>query len=179
MKKVKLLLTCLLAVLTMALYAQNRQISGTVTDPDGNPMPGVAVFVEGTNVGTVTDAKGAYTLNMRGGNVVKFSFFGMRDVIVPVENQSRIDVAMEEDTIGLDEVVITATGMTRQEKTLGYASTTVRSEEILQRATPLTLSPVFPVRSRVCRFLLLVVPVLPRRLSSVVIPPSPTTLRCM
>ena len=132
MKKVKLLLTCLLAVLTMALYAQNRQISGTVTDPDGNPMPGVAVFVEGTNVGTVTDAKGAYTLNMRGGNVLKFSFFGMRDVIVPVENQSRIDVAMEEDTIGLDEVVITATGMTRQEKTLGYASTTVRSEEILK-----------------------------------------------
>ena len=132
MKKVKLFLTCLLAVLTMALYAQNRQISGTVTDPDGNPMPGVAVFVEGTNVGTVTDANGAYTLNMRGGNVVKFSFFGMRDVIVPVDNQGKVDVRMEEDTIGLDEVVITATGMTRQEKTLGYASTTVRSEEILK-----------------------------------------------
>ena len=132
MKKVKLFLTCLLAVLTTALYAQNRQISGTVTDPDGNPMPGVAVFVEGTNVGTVTDANGAYTLNMRGGDVVKFTFFGMRDVIVPVENQGRVDVRMEEDTIGLDEVVITATGMTRQEKTLGYASTTVRSEEILK-----------------------------------------------
>ncbi|MBR3096377.1 MAG: SusC/RagA family TonB-linked outer membrane protein, partial [Bacteroidales bacterium] len=132
MKKVKLFLTCLLAVLTTALYAQNRQISGTVTDPDGNPMPGVAVFVEGTNVGTVTDANGAYTLNMRGGDVVKFTFFGMRDVIVPVENQGRVDIRMEEDTIGLDEVVITATGMTRQEKTLGYASTTVRSEEILK-----------------------------------------------
>lgn len=132
MKKVKLFLTCLLAVLTTALYAQNRQISGTVTDPDGNPMPGVAVFVEGTNVGTVTDANGAYTLNLRGGNVVKFSFFGMRDVIVPVENQGRVDVRMEEDTIGLDEVVITATGMTRQEKTLGYASTTIRSEEIIK-----------------------------------------------
>ena len=132
MKKVKLFLTCLLAVLTTALYAQNRQISGTVTDPDGNPMPGVAVFVEGTNVGTVTDANGAYTLNMRGGDVVKFTFFGMRDVIVPVENQGRVDVRMEEDTIGLDEVVITATGMTRQEKTLGYASTTIRSEEIIK-----------------------------------------------
>lgn len=132
MKKVKLFMACLLAVVSTAIYAQNRQISGTVTDQNGDPMPGVSVFVEGTNVGTVTDAKGNYTLNIRSGNTVKFSFFGMRDVVVPVENRSNISVSMEEDTIGLDEVVITATGMTRQEKTLGYASTTVRSEEIIK-----------------------------------------------
>ena len=132
MKKVKLFMACLLAVATTALYAQNRTVTGIVTDTSGDPMPGVSVFVEGTNVGTVTDAKGAYSLNIRGGNTIKFSFFGMRDVTEPVGNRTRIDVQMEEDTIGLDEVVITATGMTRQEKTLGYASTTVRSEEILK-----------------------------------------------
>ena len=132
MKKARLFMACLLAVLTTALYAQNKQISGTVTDQNGDPLPGVSVVVDGTNIGTVTDAKGAYSLNMRNGNAVKFSFFGMRDVTVTVGSQTKIDVTMEEDTIGLDEVVITATGMTRQEKTLGYASTTVRSDEIVR-----------------------------------------------
>jgi len=132
MKKARLFMACLLAVLTTALYAQNKQISGTVTDQSGDPLPGVSVVVEGTNIGTVTDAKGAYSLNIRNGNVVKFSFYGMRDVTVTVGSQSKIDVTMEEDSIGLDEVVITATGMTRQEKTLGYASTTVRADEIVK-----------------------------------------------
>ncbi len=56
MKKVKLFMACLLAVVTTALYAQNRTVTGIVTDTSGDPMPGVSVFVEGTNVGTVTDA---------------------------------------------------------------------------------------------------------------------------
>ena len=132
MKKVKLFMVCLLTILATALNAQNRAVSGHVTDQSGEPVPGVSVFVEGTNVGTVTDANGDYTLTIRGGNVLKFSFFGMRDVTVNLADQSRIDVVMEEDSIGLDEVVVTATGMTRQEKTLGYASVTVRSDEIIK-----------------------------------------------
>lgn len=132
MKKARLFMACLLAVLSTVLYAQNRQISGVVTDQNGDPLPGVSVIVEGTNIGTVTDVEGAYTLNIRDGKAVVFSFFGMRNVTVTVGNQTRINVTMEEDAIGLDEVVITATGMTRQEKTLGYASTTVRADEIIK-----------------------------------------------
>lgn len=132
MKKLLLFVACLLMAAATAVYAQNKQISGVVTDESGNPLPGVSVFVEGTNVGTVTDAKGAYSLGLRGGNVLKFSFFGMRDVAVPIESQTKVDVVMEEDAIGLDGVVVTATGMTRQEKTLGYASVTVRSDEIVK-----------------------------------------------
>ena len=133
MKKLKLFFTAVaLMASTVAAIAQTKQVSGRVTDTSGEPLPGVSVFVEGTNVGTVTDIDGKYTLNIRGGNVLKYSFFGMRDVTVPVDDKTSIDVTMEVDAIGLDEVVITATGMTRQEKTLGYASTTVRSDEIVK-----------------------------------------------
>ena len=132
MKKVLLIVACLLMAFSTAVYAQNKQVSGMVTDASGNPMPGVSVFVEGTSIGTVSDSKGAYSLGVHSGDVLKFSFFGMRDVTVPIKSQTKVDVVMEEDTIGLDGVVITATGMTRQEKTLGYASTTVRSDEIIK-----------------------------------------------
>ncbi len=132
MKNLKLFFLCVAALLPMVLNAQNRRISGTVTDQAGDPLPGVSVFIEGTRVGTVTDTKGQYNILLRDGDALHFSFFGMRNVVVKINNQSTIDVVMEEDTIGLDEVVITATGMTRQEKTLGYASTTVRADEIVK-----------------------------------------------
>ena len=127
-KKLVLMISVLLAAASAA-FAQT-QVSGTVTDPSGAPLPGVYVYIEGTNVGTVTDAKGEYTLAVREGDAVKFNFFGMRDVLVTYDGKPTINVQMVEDAIGLDEVVVTATGMTRQEKTLGYASTTVRSDEI-------------------------------------------------
>jgi len=132
MKKAKLLLSTLFVLLAVTLSAQNRVVSGTVIDQYGDPVPGAAVIVDGTRVGTATDLQGKYTLNVRGGDALRFSFFGMRDVLVTIGDKTVIDVTMEDDTIGLDEVVVTATGMTRQEKTLGYASTTVRSDEIVK-----------------------------------------------
>ena len=119
-------------LLAVTLSAQNRVVSGTVIDQYGDPVPGAAVMVDGTRVGTATDLQGKYTLNVRGGDALRFTFFGMRDVVVTIGDKTVIDVTMEDDTIGLDEVVVTATGMTRQEKTLGYASTTVRSDEIVK-----------------------------------------------
>ena len=132
MKKAKLLLSTLFVLLAVTLSAQNRVVSGTVIDQYGDPVPGAAVIVDGTRVGTATDLQGKYTLNVRGGDALRFTFFGMRDVVVAIGDKTVIDVTMEDDTIGLDEVVVTATGMTRQEKTLGYASTTVRSDEIVK-----------------------------------------------
>lgn len=130
MKKAKLFFCFLFMAIAVSLSAQNRQVSGTVTDQNGEPLPGVAVIVDGSRVGTATDAFGKYSLNVRGGDALRFSMYGMRDAVVAIGDKTTINVAMEEDTIGLDEAVVTATGMTRQEKTLGYASTTVRSDEI-------------------------------------------------
>ena len=139
MKKVKLFLACLLAVLTTVLYAQNRQISGTVTDTNGDPVPGASVIVEGTTTGAVTDLNGNYTVNVRNGSALQFSFFGMKTVRVPIGPSNRIDVVLEEDAMGLDEAVVVAMGITRSEKSLGYSATTVKSEDIIgQRATNVT-----------------------------------------
>lgn len=139
MGKAKIFLSMLLLTISTLAFAQ-KQVSGVVLDNEGAPVPGASVFVDGTNIGTVTDAKGQYTLTVKAGDVLKFSFFGMRDEIVKIGDQTVINVTMEEDAIGLDKVVITATGMTRQEKTLGYASTTVHSDEIAKGHAPDALS---------------------------------------
>lgn len=118
----------LLCVAVMS-FAQTR-VSGTVTDSEGVPMPGVSVVVSGTSMGTATDVKGAYTLTVKEGDVLQFVLFGMMTENIPFKGQKTIDVVLKDDTLKLDEVVVTASGMTRQEKTLGYASTTVRSDEL-------------------------------------------------
>ena len=140
MKKVRLFMACLLAVISTALYAQNRQISGTVTDVNGEPVAGATVIVEGTSTGTITDGNGKYTVNIRNGNALQFTFFGMKSVRIPIAPFSNtIDVVMEIDAMGLDEAVVTAMGISRSEKSLGYAATTVKNEEIAsQRATNVT-----------------------------------------
>ena len=139
MKKVKLFLACLLAVLTTVVYAQNRQITGTVTDQNGEPVAGASVLVEGTSIGAITDSNGNYTVNVRGGSALQFSFFGMKTVRIPIGASNRIDAVLEVDAMSLDEVVVTAMGISRSEKSLGYAATTVKSEDIVgQRATNVT-----------------------------------------
>ena len=122
----KNLLTLWLCLLLFAGLAsgQTRIVSGLVISADAS------VFVDGTSIGTVTDAEGHYSLNVRNGKVLKFTFFGMKDVLVDISGKDVVDVTLEPDALGLDEVVVTATGMTRQEKTLGYASTTVRADQL-------------------------------------------------
>ena len=129
-KKIVLSVFALMCI-TLSAFAQ-KQVTGTVVDKNGEPMAGVSVMVAGTSIGTVTDVNGAYTLTMRGGDVLQFSFFGMKTENITVADKTKIDVTMEDDALRLDEVVVTATGMTRQEKTLGYASTTVRSDELVK-----------------------------------------------
>jgi len=137
MKKVKLFLACLLAVLSAA-YAQGQQVTGTVTDQNGEPVAGVSVVVDGTTLGVVTGSDGIFTISARQGQTLSFYLFGMKSLKVPVTGRE-MNVTMEEDTMTLDEVVVTAMGITRSEKTLGYAATTVKNEELAgQHATNVT-----------------------------------------
>ena len=110
--------------------AQNGKVSGTVTSADGKPIAGATVVIEGSHVGTSTNADGKYTLNVRPGDVLQVSFIGMQTQRIPVNGKTTVDVTMQDDAIGLDNVVITALGITRQERTLGYASTTIKADEI-------------------------------------------------
>lgn len=115
-----------------ALMAQTVTITGTVTAAeDGMPMPGVAVTVKGTTVGTLTDAKGYYSVGVpANAATLTFTFVGMKTVTEEISGRTTINVVMTTDMLGLDEVVVTALGITREKKALGYAVQEVSGENV-------------------------------------------------
>ncbi|WP_423130214.1 SusC/RagA family TonB-linked outer membrane protein [Gaoshiqia sp. Z1-71] len=102
---------------------QSIRLSGTVTDVSGSPLPGVAVSVKGTSQGTITNADGNYVLtNVSASSILVFSFVGMKTQEVSVSGRTVLNVIMEEETIGVQEVVVTALGIERNKRTLSYAT---------------------------------------------------------
>ncbi len=130
----KWLLSAAMLFIGMGLVmAQEMKISGVVTaKEDGLPMPGVSVFVKGTTNGTITDFDGNYHLSTAQGEVVVFSFIGMNTQEITVGASTTINVVMQSDATDLDEVVVTALGVKREKKALGYAMQEVKGEELLQ-----------------------------------------------
>ena len=119
---------------------QNRKVTGNVADADGLPLPGVTVLVKGTTKGAVTDFDGNYSIDdVSVSGTLVFSFVGMRTEEIAVGNQASINVTMEEDAIGVQEVVVTALGIKREQKALGYSVQEVKGEE-LQRVTGMDVS---------------------------------------
>ena len=113
------------------LTAQEVRITGTVTSAeDGSPLPGVSVVRQGTTNGTITDVDGKYAIFAPKGSVIVFSFIGMQKQEIAVGNQTTYDVALVTETTGLNEVVVTALGMRREAKMIGYGMTEVAGEEI-------------------------------------------------
>ena len=103
---------------------QQRKVSGTVSDKTGTPLPGVTVVMKGTTQGTVTDANGEYSLaNVSSGSTLIFSFVGMRTQEIAVGSQIKIDMVMEEDAIGIEEVVAVGYGTQRKENITGSMET--------------------------------------------------------
>lgn len=133
MRKFTILFACLMFLGLQAAWAQ-MEVKGKVTDAkDGTALPGVSIIVKGTLAGTVTDIDGKYVLAVPAGyNDLIFSFVGMLTKEVKIEGRSVIDVALEEDIVGLDEVVITALGISREKKSLGYATQQVSGEDLSQ-----------------------------------------------
>ncbi len=115
-----------------AMWAQNVKVSGTVKDNAGEPLIGVYVLVEGTTIGTSTDFDGKYTLEAPANANLAFTLMGMKDVVVPVNNRSTIDVVMEEDAVLLEDVVVTAMGIKKDRKALGYSVTEMKADELLK-----------------------------------------------
>jgi TonB-linked SusC/RagA family outer membrane protein len=115
------------------MAAQQRSVSGKVTDSNNQPLPGVTVVVKGTTQGTVTNADGDYTLtNIPEDATLVFSFVGMRTQEVIIGNQTNINVSMAEDAIGLDEVVVVGFG-TQKKADLTGAVSAVQGEDLVKR----------------------------------------------
>ena len=112
-----------------------RVVSGVVRDSEGKPLPGVGVFIVGTTTGVITDNDGAYSIKVAAGQELKFSSMGYKDETVKVGSRSEISVRMMDDAQVLESVVVTAFGMKRDEKSLGYAATKVDGGNFSNAAT--------------------------------------------
>jgi TonB-linked SusC/RagA family outer membrane protein len=105
---------------TVSSLQQQKTASGKVTDSNGQPLPGVTVVIKGTTQGTVTNANGEYTLaNITGDATLQFSFVGMKTKEVLVGSQSQINISLEDDIIGLDEVVAIGYGSMKKSDVTG------------------------------------------------------------
>lgn len=128
----------ILLLFSNATWAQ--QVSGTVSSDDGEAIPGVNVIVEGTAIGTTTDATGAYTLNVSDAKaVLVFTFIGYKTERVPVENRTTINVKLLPDIQTLGEVVVIGYG-TQKKVNLTGAVGTVSADEVVSRQSPNTIS---------------------------------------
>ncbi|WP_428666981.1 SusC/RagA family TonB-linked outer membrane protein [Runella sp.] len=106
-------------------------ITGTVTDESGAGLPGVSILIKGTQRGSTTDPNGNYKIDVPDGNaLLVFSFVGYLSQEVSVGNQSQLNISLKVDTKTLDEVVVTAFGIKREQKALGYASQKVGGEQL-------------------------------------------------
>lgn len=113
------------------------EITGRVTDENGMGFPGVNILLKGTSTGTVSGNNGNYNINVESEtSVLVFSFVGYLNQEVVVGNRSVVDVKMEVDASDLEEVVVTALGIEKSAKSLGYATSTVKSDELTINRTP-------------------------------------------
>lgn len=112
-------------------FAQGMLVQGTVSNAGtGEPLPYVIVAVKGTTQGVSTDESGAFSINAPSDGTLVFSFVGYTTAEVPVAGRAKLSVLMEPDDMFLSEAVVTATGMTRDQKTLGYAASKINSEQL-------------------------------------------------
>lgn len=124
------ILTLLLVLVVQVSFAQLKTVTGTVTDEQGLPLPGVNILVEDTNRGTQTDFDGNYSIEAAEGEVLVFSFVGMETARFTVGNVTTIDAILQADAAQLQEVVVTALGIRREKQSLGFAQQTVAGEEL-------------------------------------------------
>ncbi|MFT7376813.1 MAG: TonB-linked SusC/RagA family outer membrane protein [Sphingobacteriales bacterium] len=135
MKKKLLRVFSILGVLLflhLKITAQNNDVSGVVKTTNDEPLPGVSVQIKGTNVGTLSDAQGVYKISPQsGGATIIVSYIGFVSQEILIGNRTVINIELEEDSKVLSEVVVTALGIKREEKSLGFSATTINSNAVL------------------------------------------------
>ncbi|RPD90700.1 SusC/RagA family TonB-linked outer membrane protein [Aureibaculum marinum] len=121
---------------THSLFAQTRTVTGTITDAaDGATLPGVNIIEKGTTNGVTSDFDGNYSIEVSEGATLQFSFIGYTTQEVVVGGQTTINVSLAESAEALQEVVITALGIKREAKALGYGMTELKGEELTKTNT--------------------------------------------
>lgn len=130
MKKLSQLIFLLLCI-TCTATAQ-KKVEGVVKGTQGNPLPGASVKIMGTNTGTSTNAAGEFSLQATTTSTLVFSYTGFITQEVPIGNRTSFMITLEEDAKALGEVVVTALGIKKERKALGYSVTEVKGDELTQ-----------------------------------------------
>ena len=132
-KKRLLLLLVLMLLACAGVQAQDKTVSGKVTGEDGNPIFGVTIAVKGTTIGTISGENGAYSLSIPervANDSLVFSYIGYEEQIQPIAGRSTIDVVMVESNLQVDEVVVTALGISKSRKATGYSTVQLSGDEL-------------------------------------------------
>ena len=122
-------LTLFIALLVQISFAQERVVTGVVSDNSGLPIPGVNVLVKGTKLGTQTDIDGKFSIKATPTQTIVFNFVGMKTQEI-VASSSAINIKMKDNAVELEDVVVTALGITREKKSLGYSTQKIDGDEV-------------------------------------------------
>lgn len=133
--KIKYCLFLKFFLASVVMMAQEKAITGTVTDKDDLPLPGVSIVVTGTTYGTQTDFDGNYTINVSQGDVLRFSYIGQTTVNITVGASNIINVKMEDDAQALEEVVVIGYGVQKRKEITGAISS-ISGQDIQGLVTP-------------------------------------------
>ena len=128
MKNKLLLFVLAIIFTTFESIGQNMTVKGKVTEENGDMLYGVNVTLKGTNTGVITNDKGEYSISVMSGSTLAFSYIGFKTQDVLVGSNTTINVSLVADANALTEVVVTALGISKEARKLGYAVTTVSSE---------------------------------------------------
>lgn len=135
--KIHLLRTGFLILVLMcmqySLYAQSMQVTGSVVDSKGEPIPGANVSIPGTTIGTITNINGAYTIKVEATGKLQYSFIGFQQQIIEVNNRTEINITLNEDLQDLDEVVVVGYGTTKARDLTGAVSS-IKADELEDKA---------------------------------------------
>lgn len=140
MKKNLLFIFSLMLLCQSYLYSQNINITGKVTGPQDENLTGVNVSVRGTNRGTITDGSGNFTISAPANATLVFSSVGFVEQSVNVSSRKVVNIKMTSDVKNLQDVVVTALGIRKEAKRLGYATATVNADQISVNRTPNVVS---------------------------------------
>ncbi len=138
MRRIFLFFTCFIFASVTSIYAQTKTVSGKVTDQVNEPLIGVSVQVQSTSTGTVTDIDGTYSISAKQGDILVFSYLGMKTQSVTVGAQNTINMVLQDDAKLLSETVVIGYGSAKKRDLTG-SIVSIKAEDIANRpsANPL------------------------------------------
>lgn len=122
------------AIASSIVQQESRTVSGTITDEQGNSIPGANILVKGTSIGTISDMNGNFELQVPAGqNILQISFIGYKEKEIAIGNNRKFNIQLSVESEQLNEVVVTALGIKREKKALGYAMQEVNTDNLTEK----------------------------------------------